>query len=102
MSQLELRYEETIQSARGRQHRNRIVNKQIDFLFAHRVVGAIVEAFACTQASQPRASQERSKSGQKHPPYAKNPQKARQEARISQRHKYNEAQQKPNTPVERG
>ena len=41
-NKLGLRHEETCQSARSRQHRSMIVDKQIDFFLANRVDGALV------------------------------------------------------------
>ena len=53
---LDLRHEETFQSARSRQHRSRIVDKQIVFFFANRVDGVVVGS-QIEPAGAPRSAQ---------------------------------------------
>ena len=53
---LDLKHEETFQSARSRQHRSRIVDKQIVFFFANRVDGVVVGS-QIEPAGAPRSAQ---------------------------------------------
>ena len=55
-TRLDLRHEETFQSARSRQHRSRIVDKQIVFFLANRIDRAVVSS-QIQPAGAPRSAQ---------------------------------------------
>ena len=61
-----MRHEETFQSFEASSI-EAVDGRQNRFFFANRVDRAVVGAFVCTQSSQPRASEERPKSGQEQP-----------------------------------